>query len=35
MRHLIFEESDSHPVALLIKHTAFNRNEIVDTYLTR
>jgi len=34
VRHIIFEESDSHPIALLIKNTAFNRNEIVANYVS-
>jgi DNA polymerase-1 len=33
MRHIIFEESDAHPIALLIKASAFDRNEIEATYI--
>lgn len=33
MRHIIFEDADQHPVALLIKNTAFNKQEIQNVYL--
>lgn len=34
MRHIVFQESESYPIALLIKSSAFNRNEIQSTYLS-
>lgn len=33
MRHLIFENADTHPIALLVKQSAFNKQEIITTYL--
>lgn len=33
MRHIVFEDSDHHPIALLIKNTAFNKQEIINNYL--
>lgn len=33
MRHIIFENSDSYPVALLIKASAFNKGEIQRNYI--
>lgn len=33
MRHIIYEEADSHPVAVLIKNAAFNTQEIRSVYV--
>lgn len=33
MRHIIFEQSDSYKVAILVKASAFNKNEIQKNYL--
>lgn len=33
MRHILFEQSDSYPIALLVKSFAFNRQAIVDNYI--
>jgi len=33
MRHHIFEESNSYPIALLMKSSAFNKNELIANYL--
>ena len=34
MRHIVFETSDQYPIALLIKNTAFNKQEIENVYLS-
>lgn len=34
MRHHIFEESPAYSIAILVKHTNFNKQEIVNNYLT-
>jgi len=34
VRHLIFENADNHPIALLIKESAFNKQELIANYLT-
>ena len=34
MRNLIFENADNHPIALLIKENAFNKQELIANYLT-
>lgn len=34
MRHIIFEDADCHPVALLIKPTAFSQPALVSHYVT-
>lgn len=33
MKHHLFAESSSYPIAVLIKHTSFNKQEIVNSYL--
>lgn len=33
MRHLIFEESDKYPIALLVKASAFNKDELIYNYV--
>lgn len=33
MKHHLFAESDAYPIAVLIKHTSFNKQEIVNNYL--
>lgn len=33
MRHIIFEHSDSYPVAILIKGTAFNKTDLLVNYI--
>lgn len=33
MKHHLFAESNSYPIAVLIKHTSFNKQEIVNNYL--
>lgn len=33
MRHIIYEEADSHPIAILIKNAAFNTQEIRNIYV--
>lgn len=34
MRHIIFEESTSYPVAVLVKRTSFNKQELLTNYVT-
>ena len=34
MRHIIFEEASSYSIALLIKPTGFNKNDMVANYIT-
>lgn len=34
MRHIIWDQSESYPVALLIKQSAFNKHEIFNAYMT-
>lgn len=34
MKHITFAESDSYPVAVLLKHTAFNKQDIESNYIT-
>ncbi len=34
MRHIIFEESNSYPVAVLVKRTSFNQQELITNYIT-
>lgn len=34
MRHIIFEESTSYPVAVLVKRTSFNQQELTNNYIT-
>lgn len=33
MRHIIFEEAESYKVALLVKNTAFNKQELLNNYV--
>ena len=33
MKHHVFAESDNYPIAVLIKHTSFNKQEIASSYL--
>jgi hypothetical protein len=33
MRHHIFEESDRYKIAVLLKNTAFNKQEILTNYI--
>lgn len=33
MRHIVFEDADNHPITLLIKESAFNKQEITTNYL--
>ncbi len=34
MRHIIFEESTTYPVAALVKRTSFNKQELLNNYVT-
>jgi DNA polymerase-1 len=34
MRHIVFEQSDSYPTALLMKSSAFNKQELLNNYVT-
>lgn len=33
MRHIVFEDSDSYQVAILIKHSSFNHQDILNNYV--
>lgn len=33
MRHIIFADAEKHPIALLIKYSAFNRTELLGNYV--